>query len=676
MPDTLPSREDLRDQLVEARRNIARLEKRLAASHQDSETLLSSVFRAAPVGIGLVSRRILLKANDRLCRMTGYPLEELLGQTSRILYPTQEDFDFVGREKYRQIKTTGTGTVETRWRRKDGAILDILLSSSPLDQADIAAGVTFTALDITDRKRAEEALARSEQRLRFLFEHLGSGMSVYQAVNDGQDFVFKDFNASAERISRVPREQVVGRRLLDVFPNMARSGLLEALRRVWRTGEDEALPAYFYHDDTRQGWRENRIYRLPTGEVVSLFDDVTERVQAQEGILAAKEAAEAANRAKTEFLANMSHEIRTPLNGVLGMLQLLKETPLDQEQGECADLALLSGKRLTNLLSDLLDISRIEAGRITLNPVVFQLADAMRQVVELFEPTVRQTRLSLRWSADPLLPRFLTGDPVRLQQVLINLVGNALKFTSAGSVTLDASPLPSPRADQTRVLFTIGDTGCGIPEDRLAQLFEPFTQAHTGYRKQHQGAGLGLSISLRLVELMGGSMSLDSEEGVGTTVVFNASFAPAQAPPGGRTAGEAHADAGRPLRVLLVEDDGVIQTIASHALKQWGHQAACAWNGREALELLAREPFDLVLMDIQMPVMDGLEATRAIRSGAAGEGVTDVPVVAMTAYAMPGDKETFLAAGMDGYIAKPMELSELRKTIETTAANRPPARKG
>lgn len=256
------------------------------------------------------------------------------------------------------------------------------------------------------------------------------------------------------------------------------------------------------------------------GRIIGLHgtvQDITERKQAEIALRRAMEAAEAANQAKSEFLANMSHEIRTPLNGILGMLQLIQTGAADPEQARYADIAIQSGKRLTCLLSDILDFSSMEAGKMTLHAEPFDIREVLRHVEELLHPAHLQSGAPLRLCVDPALPARVKGDATRVQQVLTNLVGNALKFTDSGSVTLEACPLPPCRAGESRVLFVVSDTGCGIPDEKLETLFKPFVQASTGYARSYQGAGLGLSIVKRLVELMGGSIAVESEVGVGTT---------------------------------------------------------------------------------------------------------------------------------------------------------------
>ena len=405
---------------------------------------------------------------------------------------------------------------------------------------------------------------------------------------------------------------------------------------------------------------------------VIIIRDISNLKQTQANLLKAKEAAEAANRAKSEFLANMSHEIRTPLNGILGMLQLLQTLAGSKEQKECLATAVRSTKRLASLLSDILDLSRSEAGKMAVLSNMFEMRNLKAAVLELFEVAARDKGLFLEFELSERLPMVLMGDEARVRQVLFNLVGNAIKFTREGGVRIEAIPLSSMNDERFHVLFIVSDTGVGISDDQLKRIFEPFVQGEASYVRRYQGAGLGLSIVGRLVPLLGGELAIVSEAGEGASMYLSLPFAiPPLRRPERRFVAACEASQGNgAYRILFAEDDAVTSVTLKSLLTKAGHAVTVAADGREALDALEQDAFDLILMDIQMPEMDGLEATRAIRFSERFEDRREVPIIALTAYAMSGDREKFLGAGMNGYIAKPVDIDELKALIAQVMTER------
>lgn len=521
---------------------------------------------------------------------------------------------------------------------------------------------TFSKLQL-----ANEDLEKFENRFSTVVENAND--IVFEV--DATTYNFSYVSSTCKTLLGYEKDEVVGSSfkefLHEEYVLTATQLLLESLQQG--TIHDDVEYKVLHKDGT---WRWHLTKGGPLRDTqgriigfVGISRDVTERKEIEEELLRAKNAADAATRAKSEFLANMSHEIRTPLNGVMGMLQLMQMTGLDQEQEEYADTAIESCKRLVRLLTDILDISRIEARMLSISYAPMDVAEVLSQTSGLFSPIAREGGVELRVLVDPGIPGRVFGDAARLQQVLSNLVGNALKFTHAGSVSVGAAGLSPLRDGQCRILFSVADTGIGIPDEKLGSLFQPFTQVSEGFTRNYQGAGLGLSICKRLVDLMGGNISVVSESGVGTTVYFSLHFRIDEL---GTDAVPVRDSLAPPalqgLRVLLAEDDRFSAVLAEKLLAKHGALVQVVEGGQQALDATRGNAFDIILMDIQMPGMDGIEATHAIRDGKGGSRAKGVPIIAMTAYAMGGDRDRFLAAGMDGYVSKPFEIDDLLRTIE------------
>jgi signal transduction histidine kinase/CheY-like chemotaxis protein len=420
-----------------------------------------------------------------------------------------------------------------------------------------------------------------------------------------------------------------------------------------RDGASDFLAVFSIQDITDLTRRLDES-RLAASELSRALEN---RVKLEDDLQRAKEAADRGSRAKSEFLANMSHEIRTPLNGILGVTQLAAACATSENQREYLRIAQDSAETLLAIINDILDLSKIEAGRMELESEPFHIRTELERAVNLMRPAATAKGLTLGMTVEDDVPEKVAGDALRLRQVLVNLVGNAVKFTQTGRVSVSAAP-HSPGMCK----FSVTDTGIGIcPEDQAA-IFAPFQQADGSTTRRFGGTGLGLSISKKLVGLMGGEIGVASSP-QGSTFWFTACFEPVEAPTSQPPAGGSEATApGEPLKILLAEDNRVNQFVAVHLLESHGHTVCTAEDGRAAVDAAEAATFDVILMDIQMPRMDGLEATAAIRQRERLTGPR-VPIIALTAHAMDGDRQRFLAAGMDGYVSKPIRVPELLAAI-------------
>ncbi|MFO1497112.1 MAG: PAS domain S-box protein [Verrucomicrobiota bacterium] len=919
---------------------------------QARQAKLDSIFRAAPVAIGVAVERILTELNDTFCQITGYARGDLIGKSARLLYPTQAEFDRVAEEGYDRLAEQGMFMIECRWRCKDGHDIEVLLRASHVVPNDVAKGVTFVGLDITERKAAEAALRHSEERFRQMAETIQCvfwmsssqlseityvspgyerlwGRTVASLYNDPKSFLhaahpedrprlFESLRRSAgknfDHEFRIIRPDGQVRWIRDRgFPIRAASGQVlqmvgiaedvterkeaEAmlrtaagrLRMLWQAVEEsltsvvitdttgrieyvnpkfievtgyaleevlgqnprllksgQTSPA-FYTDMWRtiasgRNWRGEFWNRKKSGELfwesavispvkdengtithfLGIKEDITERKRAeaelhqtnhqlQEATARASQMAskaEAANGAKSQFLANVSHEIRTPLNGIIGPTGLLLETSLTPDQRKYAEIAKSSGETLLALINDILDLSKIEAHKLDLEMIPFDLRQLLEDTAEFLALKAHEKSLELICDVGPDVPARLRGDPGRLRQILVNLGGNAVKFTRKGEVRIRAR---RQAEDEQRVtiLVEVSDTGIGIPREKLATLFAPFTQVDGSITRQFGGTGLGLSISKQLAELMGGRIGVESDQGQGARFWFTAVCEKERANPtatntaDGRLADlkvlvvddnetnrlmvttwlgewgcncvavgdpveglnvlrqaalgarpfrvalldfvmpdmdgvalgrQIKADptleqtrlillgSARPallqqaalsdlfsevltkpirpiqlekalelalgdlparkgttavakteasatgassvhLRILLAEDQPANQLVVMEILRKLACQVSVVSTGLAAIHALQRDEYDLVLMDCQMPEMDGLEATRRIRKGEAGPAKVSIPIVALTAHAMEDQRERSLLAGMDEHVSKPVTVAGLRDLL-------------
>ncbi|MCP5285748.1 MAG: PAS-domain containing protein [Burkholderiaceae bacterium] len=619
---------------------------------------MASIFENLPCAVSVFGPDLLLKASNRQFRsLLDFPdaLFDLPAPSYEAFIRFNAERGEYGpgdpEETVRRAVRQASGSVESHHfdrTRPNGTIIEVHGGPMP------GGGFVSTYTDVTEVRAAHVEAQRARNLLLGAIETIDEAFAIY----DPQDRLvlcnerYRQVYAEVDDLilPGVPFETLVR-------AGAERGGFAEAVGRLDDWVEERMALHRRADADHLQPLVDGRTLRvlerrLPDGHIVGFRIDVTE-------LVLARQHAEAASLAKSQFLATMSHEIRTPMNAIIGLLTLLRRTPLDARQADYATKTEGAARSLLALINDILDFSKVEAGKMELDPQPFRLASLLRDLQVLLEAARGNKTVHLRFEIDPSLPLALVGDGMRLQQVLLNLGGNALKFTEQGEVVVAVRVLASD-ALRARLRFSVRDTGIGIAPEHQARIFSGFTQAEASTTRRYGGTGLGVAISQRLVELMGGQLQLRSEPGQGSRFWFDVSLplatAPAlpDAPEGLTNAGAAVGQRLTGLRLLVAEDNATNQQVVRELLGDEGATVHIADNGEQALTALAAHPFDAVLMDLQMPVMDGLEATRRLRQ----QGLR-LPVIGLTANALAQDRDACLAAGMDAHVGKPFDVTAL-----------------
>lgn len=626
--------------------------------HRESEELFRMTFEQSPFAAVMVSLDYhILRANREFCRITGYSEQELGKLTIKdITHPEDLPSSIANADALRR-GDFDRYQIDKRYIRKDGTTIWVRITPQIVrDVGDRPLYSLGMAEDITERKATAEALQAKTQELDRYFT-----LSLDLLCIADTDGYFRRLNPEWENTLGYSLAELEGKRFLDfVHPDDIAATVEAATSLAAQTQVSKFVNRY----RTKSGdyrWIEWKSY--PAGNLVyAAARDITERKDLEDALRKAMSQAEAANQAKGEFLANMSHEIRTPMSGIMGLMDMLLDGEATPAQRRHLELIRGSARTLMSIVNDILDFSKVEAGQLTIDREAFAPRTLIEEVCGRFEYMAEQKELRLTCAVDEAVPANLVSDPRRLSQIMTNLVGNALKFTQQGEVSVRL------RADTTDKLLTlsVSDSGSGIPKDKLTRLFQRFSQLDSSPAKKAAGTGLGLAICKGLVQALGGDIRVESELGAGSvfTVRIPMEIAP-QTTVAGSLSQPFAPQSG--LHVLLIEDDLINQVYMDHFLRREGHASALAVDGSSALAALARERFDVVLTDIEMPDMDGVEILRRIRKGEGGQN-SSVPVIALTAHAMKGDRERFLAMGLDGYVSKPVELEEFKAELRRVMA--------
>ncbi len=639
----------------------------------------SALFNLLPQGAFRISLRKsdhFEYVNESLATMLGYTVEELLGLDPYKIFTSKRAYQNLMSKVQKGTAVIKDQEITLKTKADENLICRTTLAGGKNSRGEVR-HMEGVIENVSNQYQLVRDLADSKELFKTVFNNSPVGI----IVSDKEMHIIA-WNPFAEQMLGMNREDLFNVHLKKLFS--LKDWMRLKIGRIFRKG---FLPDIEAEIIRKNGSRMDAGISLSAirdiqGEIIgaiAIMHDVSEQKRSHKMLLEAKKSAEEASKSKTMFLANMSHEVRTPMNTIMGMIDLTLDTELTGEQLDNLKIVKNAADILLSLLNDILDLSRVEAGKIQLEYIEISIEKIVESVFKTMYILAKNKKIDFKWSVDKKIPQLVKGDPVRIRQILVNLVNNAIKFTSQGGIEVHVKSL-SEKGGQCELEFSVKDDGVGIPEDKLDAVFEVFTQADVSTTRKFGGTGLGLSICKRLVELMHGEIWVKSKVGLGSTFYFSSSFEvvkkediPAALQeeslvdqlmaqlPGKKF--EMISGSGQALHILLAEDNLVNQKIAARMLEKKGWTVEAVGDGQEVLKMLEKQKFDVILMDVQMPVIGGIEATRLIRENEQKTG-GHIPIVALTARVMSGDREEFLESGMDGYISKPIDRAQMYETIE------------
>lgn len=637
---------------------------------KDNEKKLNSLFQASPAGIWVAVNEEIILVNDRLCSMLGYSQHELIGKSTRVFFPVDEGSGEAGPELYPIPDDKGIGLMVSKFRHRKGSLIDVLISSAPIETGNLAKGITYAALDITRQLGTEKALSEAQLKFEMIASNANDGILLLR-----QDGVIDYSNDALKKLFGYKSDEAQSLSLMDLFTSDENSEKLKyALRKQ---AVNPAKPSIKQNYELIGLKIDGATFPLELSlssfifegrlMMVAVIRDFTDHKLNQIKLLKAKDKAEESEKLKTAFLANVSHEIRTPMNAILGFVSLMQEySTSEEERREYFEMISSNGEVLLNLINDIIDLSKLESTSLVLNPQPIDLSEFMN---EIYLYMVSDLRLKLKHT--DVIPKLVLPDPrhistiivdrLRMRQVLINLINNAVKFTGNGSIELGAALSHDKVNGEPMILFYVKDTGIGIPDDKTSVIFESFRQLEDPFTRKFGGAGLGLAIVKRIVEVSGGYVSVKSLLGKGSEFHIYLPMIKSVSPKSNSISPAAKTEVfnfeGK--KVLIVEDKVPNAIYLRTLLSKSKIELAFAVDGAEAVEVFKNSKgIDLVLMDIQLPVMDGFEATARIK-----EINPSIPVIAQTAFASIEDRGRAFNSGFDDFVSKPINPKELLRKM-------------